>query len=89
MLTYIETTPRLDGAGESSEKAYGVNWDIVEAKDTKAGEMVAFYSDLARTGYARAREDLRDVMVEVQAGANDAPRPEFVYDGDSQRPGLC
>ena len=80
MLTYIETTPRLDGAGESSEKEYGVNWDIVEAKDTKAGEMVAFYSDLARPGYARARADLRDVMVEVQAGANDAPRPDFYYD---------
>ena len=85
MLTYIETTPRIDGAGESSEKAYDAGgaipgWDIVEAKDTKAGEMVAFYSDLARTGYARAREDLRDVMVEVQAGANDAPRPDFYYD---------
>ena len=85
MLTYIETTPRIDGAGKSSEKAYNAGgeipgWDIVEAKDVKAGEMVAFYSELARTGYARAREDLRDVMVEVQAGANDAPRPDFFYD---------
>ena len=80
MLTYIETTPRIDGAGESSEKAYGTNWDIEEAKDVKAGEMGAFYSELARTGYAKAREDLRDVMVEVQAGANDAPRPDFYYD---------
>ena len=85
MLTYIETTPRIDGAGKSSEKAYNAGgeipgWDIVEAKDVKAAEMVAFYSELARTGYARAREDLRDVMVEVQAGANDAPRPDFFYD---------
>ena len=91
MLTYIETTPRIDGAGEASEKEYNggkagakrytmPGWDIEEAKDTKAGEMVAFYSELARTGYARAREDLRDVMIEVQAGANDAPRPDFYYD---------
>ena len=91
MLTYIEATPRIDGAGEASEKEYNggkagakrykmPGWDIEEAKDTKAGEMVAFYSDLARTGYARAREDLRDVMIEVQAGANDAPRPDFFYD---------
>ena len=84
MLQYIETTPRIDGAGKSSEKAYNAGgeipgWDIVEAKDVKAGEMVAFYSELARTGYARAREDLRDVMVEVQAGANGAPRPDFFY----------
>ena len=85
MLTYIETTPRIDGAGGASEKPYNgggkiPGWDIKEAKDVKAGEMVAFYSGLARTGYAKAREDLRDVMVEVQAGANDAPRPDFYYD---------
>ena len=46
MLQYVETTSRIDGAGESSEKAYKADWDIVEAKDVKAGEMVAFYSDL-------------------------------------------
>ena len=85
MLTYVETTPRIDDADEASEKPYNgggkiPGWDIVEAKDTEAGKMVAFYSDLARTGYAKAREDLRDVMVEVQAGANDAPRPDFYHD---------
>ena len=93
MLTYIETTPRIDGAGEASEKEYNggkvrkgssvynsPGWDIEDAKDVKGGEMVAFYSELARTGYAKAREDLRDVMIEVQAGANDAPRPDFFYD---------
>ena len=60
MLTYIEATPRIDDAGGASEKPYNAGgktpgWDIVEAKDVKAGEMVAFYSDLARTGYARAQ----------------------------------
>lgn len=61
------------------------DWDIVEASDCGAAKtggygMVEFYIDLAQSGFGRAREGLRETMIEVAAGANNAPRPDFTYD---------
>tara|TARA_R110002020_G_scaffold20319_1_gene69403 strand:+ start:875 stop:1840 length:966 start_codon:yes stop_codon:yes gene_type:complete len=76
----------------ASEKPYthtskgdSIDWDIVEASDCGAAktggfEMVEFYIDLAESGFSRAREGLRETMIEVAAGANNAPRPDFIYD---------
>ena len=76
----------------ASEKPYThtsqgdiTDWDIVEAADCSAAktggfEMVEFYIDLAERGFGRAREGLRETMIEVAAGANNAPRPDFTFD---------
>jgi hypothetical protein len=91
LISFIEDTPRAEGASCSSEKPFAhtsngdsKDWDIVEARAACTGAyswtMVAFYIDLARKGYARAREDLREMMIEVEAGANNAPRPDFTFD---------
>lgn len=91
LISFIEDTPQAEGASCMSEKPYThtsnggeKDWDIIEAKAACTGTyspaMVDFYIDLTRKGYARAREDLREMMIEVEAGANNAPRPEFTFD---------
>ena len=80
MLTYIETTPRIDGAGGASEKPYNgggkiPGWDIKEAKDVKAGEMVAFYSGLARTGYAKPGKICATSWSKCKRGLTTPPAP--------------